>query len=51
MFVSDSAYDAFMGRYSRGLAVVFADFAGVVSGRQPPTSSATSPVPTFADIM
>ena len=32
MFVSDSAYDAFMGRYSRGLAVVFADFAGAVSG-------------------
>src|SRR6478672_10821634 len=29
MFESDSAYDAFMGRYSRRLAPVFADFAGV----------------------
>ena len=27
MFESDSAYDAFMGRYSRRLAPVFADFA------------------------
>lgn len=32
MFVSDSAYDAFMGRYSRRLAPVFADFAGVAAG-------------------
>ena len=32
MFASDTAYDAFMGRYSRRLAVVFADFAGVASG-------------------
>ena len=29
MFESDSAYDAFMGRYSRRLAPVFADFAGI----------------------
>jgi ubiquinone/menaquinone biosynthesis C-methylase UbiE len=29
MFDSDSAYDAFMGRYSRRLAPVFADFAGI----------------------
>jgi SAM-dependent methyltransferase len=29
MFESDSAYDAFMGRYSRRLAPVFADFAGL----------------------
>ena len=29
MFASDSAYEAFMGRYSRRLAVVFADFAGL----------------------
>lgn len=32
MFVSDSAYDAFMGRYSRRLAPVFADFAGLAAG-------------------
>jgi ubiquinone/menaquinone biosynthesis C-methylase UbiE len=32
MFESDSAYDAFMGRYSRRLAPAFADFAGVVEG-------------------
>jgi ubiquinone/menaquinone biosynthesis C-methylase UbiE len=32
MFESDAAYDAFMGRYSRRLAPVFADFAGVASG-------------------
>ncbi|MGN6799917.1 MAG: class I SAM-dependent methyltransferase [Gaiellaceae bacterium] len=29
MFESDSAYDAFMGRYSRRLAPLFADFAGI----------------------
>ena len=29
MFDSDTAYDAFMGRYSRRLAPVFADFAGL----------------------
>ena len=32
MFESDTAYDAFMGRYSRRLAPVFADFAGVPGG-------------------
>ena len=32
MFESDSAYDAFMGRYSRRLAPVFADFVGVPAG-------------------
>ena len=32
MFESDSAYDAFMGRYSRRLAPVFADFAGLANG-------------------
>jgi ubiquinone/menaquinone biosynthesis C-methylase UbiE len=32
MFESDSAYDAFMGRYSRRLAPVFADFAGLADG-------------------
>jgi ubiquinone/menaquinone biosynthesis C-methylase UbiE len=32
MFESDSAYDAFMGRYSRRLAPVFADFAGLAGG-------------------
>ena len=31
--VSGDAYDAFMGRYSRSLAVVFADAAGVTSGQ------------------
>jgi ubiquinone/menaquinone biosynthesis C-methylase UbiE len=31
MFESDTAYDAFMGRYSRKLASVFADFAGVAA--------------------
>ena len=29
MFESDTAYDAFMGRYSRRLAPVFADFAAL----------------------
>src|SRR5579872_6602340 len=29
MFVSDTAYDSFMGRFSTRLAPVFADFAGV----------------------
>src|SRR5512146_2801093 len=33
MFQSESAYDAFMGRYSRRLAPVFADFAGVVEDK------------------
>ena len=32
MFGSDSAYEAFMGRYSRRLALAFADFAGVKPG-------------------
>lgn len=32
MFDSDAAYDAFMGRYSRRLAPVFADFAAVAGG-------------------
>jgi SAM-dependent methyltransferase len=32
MFVSDTAYDSFMGRFSIRLAPVFADFAGVGSG-------------------
>ena len=32
MFESDTAYDAFMGRYSRRLAPVFADFAAVPGG-------------------
>jgi ubiquinone/menaquinone biosynthesis C-methylase UbiE len=32
MFESDSAYDAFMGRYSRRLAPVFAEFAGLATG-------------------
>lgn len=32
MFESDTAYDAFMGRYSRRLAPVFADFASVPAG-------------------
>ena len=32
MFESDTAYDAFMGRYSRRLAPVFADFAGIPGG-------------------
>jgi ubiquinone/menaquinone biosynthesis C-methylase UbiE len=32
MFESDSAYDAFMGRYSRRLGPLFADFAGVTAG-------------------
>jgi SAM-dependent methyltransferase len=31
MFVSDTAYDSFMGRFSTRLAPVFADFAGVVA--------------------
>ena len=32
MFESDSAYDAFMGRYSRRLAPVFADFVRIEAG-------------------
>jgi ubiquinone/menaquinone biosynthesis C-methylase UbiE len=32
MFECDTAYDAFMGRYSRRLAPLFADFAGVGDG-------------------
>jgi ubiquinone/menaquinone biosynthesis C-methylase UbiE len=32
MFDSDTAYEAFMGRYSRRLAPLFADFAGVRAG-------------------
>ena len=34
MFVSDAAYDKFMGRYSVRLAPVFADFAGVEAGQR-----------------
>ena len=34
MFQSDSAYDAFMGRFSQRLAPVFADFAGVEAGQR-----------------
>ncbi|HSX21865.1 MAG TPA: class I SAM-dependent methyltransferase [Gaiellaceae bacterium] len=34
MFVSDAAYDKFMGRYSTRLAPVFADFAGIESGQR-----------------
>jgi ubiquinone/menaquinone biosynthesis C-methylase UbiE len=34
MFVSDTAYDRFMGRFSVRLAPVFADFAGVRKGQQ-----------------
>jgi SAM-dependent methyltransferase len=34
MFVSDTAYDSFMGRFSRRLAPVFADFAGVREGQR-----------------
>src|SRR5215216_4569539 len=30
---SAAAYDAFMGRYSRPLAVLFADAAGIVEGQ------------------
>ena len=33
MFVSETAYDSFMGRFSRRLAPVFADFAGVREGQ------------------
>jgi SAM-dependent methyltransferase len=32
MWDSDAAYDCFMGRFSRRLAVLFADFAGVEEG-------------------
>ena len=34
MFVSDAAYDKFMGRFSTRLAPVFADFAGVATGQR-----------------
>jgi SAM-dependent methyltransferase len=34
MWDSDAAYDAFMGRFSRRLAVVFADFAQVRAGER-----------------
>jgi SAM-dependent methyltransferase len=34
MFVSDVAYDSFMGRYSMRLAPLFADFAGVEAGKR-----------------
>src|SRR5947209_1889672 len=34
MFTSDTAYDSFMGRFSRRLAPVFADFAGVGEGQR-----------------
>src|SRR3954469_156053 len=32
--VTDTAYDAFMGRYSVRLAALFADFAGVGEGQR-----------------
>jgi ubiquinone/menaquinone biosynthesis C-methylase UbiE len=32
--VSDSAYDKFMGRYSKQLGPLFADFAGIQAGRR-----------------
>ncbi|MGH3009431.1 MAG: class I SAM-dependent methyltransferase [Gaiellaceae bacterium] len=35
MWDSDAAYDSFMGRFSRRLAPVFADFAGVRAGDRP----------------
>jgi SAM-dependent methyltransferase len=34
MFVSDAAYDSFMGRFSRRLAPAFADFAGAREGQR-----------------
>ena len=34
MFQSDVAYDRFMGRFSQGLAPLFADFAGVQAGQR-----------------
>lgn len=34
MFVSDVAYDSFMGRYSMRLAPLFADFAGIEAGQR-----------------
>jgi ubiquinone/menaquinone biosynthesis C-methylase UbiE len=34
MFTSDAAYDSFMGRFSRRLAPLFADFAGVSGGQR-----------------
>lgn len=34
MFTGDTAYDAFMGRYSRRLAGPFADFAGIDRGQR-----------------
>jgi SAM-dependent methyltransferase len=34
MFSSDTAYDTFMGRYSRQLARHFADFAGIAGGER-----------------
>jgi ubiquinone/menaquinone biosynthesis C-methylase UbiE len=34
MFTGDTAYDAFMGRYSKRLAAPFADFAGVERGQR-----------------
>ena len=34
MFIGDTAYDAFMGRYSMRLAAPFADFAGVEHGQR-----------------
>jgi ubiquinone/menaquinone biosynthesis C-methylase UbiE len=33
MFTGDTAYDAFMGRFSKRLAAPFADFAGVAHGQ------------------
>src|SRR5260221_2550841 len=34
MFVSDAAYDNFMGRFSTRLAPLFADFAGIDGGQR-----------------
>jgi SAM-dependent methyltransferase len=34
MFQSDVAYDRFMGRFSRGLAPLFANFAGIEAGQR-----------------
>ena len=32
--VGGDAYEAFMGRYSRGLSAPFADFAGIMAGQR-----------------
>ena len=43
MWNSDAAYDSFMGRFSRRLAPVFADFAGVQRRRAASSTSAPAP--------